>query len=173
MSDQKNREKSGPSSQPKKKAESPENSERRRLLKLSVTTASLGLAGAALGSLVVRVPIPAILPGPSSLVKIGDASDFPVGVEREIEEAKLIVRSDEAGISAMSLICTHLGCIVKQTNDGFSCPCHGSKFAPDGKVLKGPAPRSLPWFRVSQLPSKKLVVDTKRSVPMGTKVKMT
>ena len=150
----------------------PTNPERRRLLKLGVTTASVTLAGAALGSLVVRMPMPGVLPGPSSLVKIGDASAFGVGVKREIERARLIVRSEEGGLSAMSMVCTHLGCVVRQTKAGFDCPCHGSKFSPEGQVLQGPAPRALTWYRVSQLPNKQLVVDTKHPVPMGTMFKL-
>ena len=44
---------------------------------------------------------------------------------------------------AFDLTCTHLGCTVKATEQGFSCPCHGSRFGRGGDVLKGPAPRAL------------------------------
>ena len=126
-----------PLAERKEDSNAPRDAERRRLLKLGVTTASVTVAGLSLGSVVLRMPMPAVLPGPSALVKIGDPSSYPVGVQRELEEAKIIVRSDADGLSAMSLVCTHLGCIVRQTQDGFDCPCHGSKFSPEGKVLRG------------------------------------
>ena len=54
-------------------------------------------------------------------------------------------RDDEGKLHAVSAVCTHLGCIV-EWNDGerrWDCPCHGSRFDPDGKVLKGPAKKEL------------------------------
>jgi Rieske Fe-S protein len=40
--------------------------------------------------------------------------------------------------------CTHLGCRLTQAVDGLiACPCHGSKFHPDGSVASGPAARPL------------------------------
>ncbi|MBD2488707.1 FAD-dependent oxidoreductase [Aulosira sp. FACHB-615] len=52
---------------------------------------------------------------------------------------------------AISLTCTHQGCTVQKAEDGsFQCPCHGAKFAADGKVIKGPAKRDLAKFQVAQ-----------------------
>ncbi|MCF6178380.1 MAG: Rieske (2Fe-2S) protein [Geopsychrobacter sp.] len=55
-------------------------------------------------------------------------------------------------LAAISLECTHLGCLVNTVDQGFFCPCHGSEFGPMGEVYSGPAPRSLPWHavRISQ-----------------------
>ncbi|MBF2064030.1 MAG: FAD-dependent oxidoreductase [Calothrix sp. C42_A2020_038] len=55
----------------------------------------------------------------------------------------------EGSSEAISLTCTHQGCIVKMAEDGkFHCPCHGAVFAADGKVLKGPAERDLAKFEI-------------------------
>ena len=62
-----------------------------------------------------------------------------------------VSRGDDGELRAVSARCTHLGCIVAW-NDGersWDCPCHGSRFAPDGTVLQGPAvspldPRDVP-----------------------------
>ena len=52
---------------------------------------------------------------------------------------------------AISLTCTHQGCTVQFKEDGrFYCPCHGSIFERDGRVISGPAQRNLPRFQVIQ-----------------------
>jgi len=58
----------------------------------------------------------------------------------------IVVESKEAiadyGINA---ICTHLGCVVpwNVAENKFKCPCHGSQYDATGKVIRGPAPKSL------------------------------
>jgi Rieske Fe-S protein len=52
------------------------------------------------------------------------------------------VSRDERGeLHAVSPICTHLGCDVawNRAEKSWDCPCHGSRFSPDGKVINGPA----------------------------------
>jgi cytochrome b6-f complex iron-sulfur subunit len=46
------------------------------------------------------------------------------------------------GINA---ICTHLGCVVpwNTAENKFMCPCHGSQYDETGKMVRGPAPKSL------------------------------
>ncbi|KAE8660926.1 Cytochrome b6-f complex iron-sulfur subunit [Hibiscus syriacus] len=42
-------------------------------------------------------------------------------------------------------VCTHLGCVVpfNQAENKFICPCHGSQYNDQGRVVRGPAPLSL------------------------------
>jgi menaquinol-cytochrome c reductase iron-sulfur subunit len=61
-----------------------------------------------------------------------------------------VSRVSENEVIAFAPQCTHLGCAY-HWNDGkknFICPCHTSAFAPDGRVLTGPAPRALDRYTV-------------------------
>ncbi|WP_069791941.1 FAD-dependent oxidoreductase [Cyanobacterium sp. IPPAS B-1200] len=50
---------------------------------------------------------------------------------------------------AISLSCTHQGCIVNKQEDGkFLCPCHSALYENDGTLLQGPAKRSLNTYTV-------------------------
>ncbi|MGH2846639.1 MAG: Rieske 2Fe-2S domain-containing protein [Thermoleophilaceae bacterium] len=60
---------------------------------------------------------------------------------------KIGVFRDEDGVAhGVSLRCTHLGCLVhfNAAERSWDCPCHGSRFGVDGKVLAGPANDPLP-----------------------------
>jgi Rieske Fe-S protein len=50
-------------------------------------------------------------------------------------------RDDDGTVTAVSSVCTHLGCQVSfnDAERSWDCPCHGSRFAVDGSVLHGPA----------------------------------
>ncbi len=61
-------------------------------------------------------------------------------IERDGE--KIAVYRDQAGrLHERSAVCPHLGCIVdwNTAERTWDCPCHGSRFDPDGRVLNGPA----------------------------------
>ncbi len=64
----------------------------------------------------------------------------------ESDEGKVAVCRDTAGaIHACSAVCTHLGCDVgwNGAEQTWDCPCHGSRFSPDGTVINGPAASDL------------------------------
>lgn len=63
-----------------------------------------------------------------------------------IKGQKAAVYKDSKGnVHAVSAVCTHMGCIVgwNKGDQSWDCPCHGSRFAKDGSVIKGPAIRNL------------------------------
>ena len=60
------------------------------------------------------------------------------------DQGFFVVRKGEK-LFAISSSCTHRRCkLTAESNRSFCCPCHGSKFDPDGKVITGPARRDLP-----------------------------
>jgi glycine/D-amino acid oxidase-like deaminating enzyme/nitrite reductase/ring-hydroxylating ferredoxin subunit len=50
-------------------------------------------------------------------------------------------RDDAGKLSAVSAVCTHMGCLVhwNSTETTWDCPCHGSRFSRSGEVIAGPA----------------------------------
>lgn len=120
-------------------------------------------AAAVLGAL--KLPMPSVLPEADSRIKIGPPDRFPVGSMTHFPERSIWVQRDGNGIYAISAICTHLGCVTKREKDGtFHCPCHGSKFAADGAVTGGPAPKALEYLKIGLMPSGELVVDLQKKV---------
>jgi Rieske Fe-S protein len=50
-------------------------------------------------------------------------------------------RDDLNHLHLLSPVCTHLKCIVhwNSAERSWDCPCHGSRYKYDGKVIEGPA----------------------------------
>jgi glycine/D-amino acid oxidase-like deaminating enzyme/nitrite reductase/ring-hydroxylating ferredoxin subunit len=76
--------------------------------------------------------------------EVGSAEEVAPGSGAVIRRGlkKLAVYRDPTGkFEVRSATCTHLGCIVhwNDVERSWDCPCHGSRFAPDGRVLNGPA----------------------------------
>ncbi len=139
---------------------------RRRFLKRAIGLMS------ALVAATLTVPLVGGIVGPSFRRKkptwavVGDISSLVVGRPTRMkfplkaEDAYLrqtvihevwVTRHGPSEVTVFSPVCPHLGCHYNwhpETSE-FVCPCHGSIYSIDGKVLGGPAPRPL-----DTLPSK-------------------
>jgi glycine/D-amino acid oxidase-like deaminating enzyme/nitrite reductase/ring-hydroxylating ferredoxin subunit len=76
------------------------------------------------------------------------ADSIPAGQGRTVPDGtgrKGVYRDLDGNLHAVSLRCTHLGCLLRfnAAEHSWDCPCHGSRFAPDGTVLEGPAIKPL------------------------------
>lgn len=120
----------------------------------------------------LRLPRPAVLPGPVRRFKVGQPEQFAVGSETMFEKENFYVFRDAQGVYAISATCTHLGCTVARKARGFQCPCHGSVFGAEGAVEAGPAPRPLPWLEVGRAADGQLVVFGDNEVPAGTRFRV-
>jgi len=129
-------------------------------------SAAIAIFGSVLG--MARLPKPRVTPEASKMFRAARPDELTPGTVKILQEQQVRLIATEEGVAALSLICTHLGCIIKESETGFSCPCHGSKFDHDGKVIGGPAPRPLRWLAVSQAADGMLVVDKGREVQPGT-----
>ncbi len=145
----------------------PEKRPRRDFIGMAGLWASgVAILGSVLG--MARLAKPAVTPEKSQIFRLGSAVEFPAGTVKILTERNLRVESRGTGIAVMSLICTHLGCVVGESPGGFKCPCHGSVFDEQGHVLGGPAPRALKWLEVSQAVDGSLIVNAGKEVPPGS-----
>jgi cytochrome b6-f complex iron-sulfur subunit len=63
----------------------------------------------------------------------------------------MVIRQSATTVVAVSAICTHAGCSMNfnASRQLLDCPCHGSQFAEDGHVLRGPAVQPLKVYSAS------------------------
>merc|ERR1712087_439810 len=69
----------------------------------------------------------------------------------------LIVKEDKTLADfAINAVCTHLGCVVpwNRAQLKYICPCHGSQYDFNGKVIRGPAPLSLALAHLNEIDGK-------------------
>lgn len=140
--------------------------ESRRDFLNEVAAGALTIAG--LGAAVVTWQFlsPNVLFEPSPTFRAGNPDLYPVNSVSYLQDQQVyIVRSTE-GFYAVSAVCTHLGCITqwKPEANQIACPCHGSKFTPEGAKIEGPAPRPLPHFLISLTGDGELLVDKLQTV---------
>ncbi len=93
--------------------------------------------------------------GGSALISADLNTELAAIGDSKVMGSAIVIRetagNDATCFTALSLVCTHLGCTVAfdNTNDVFNCPCHGSKFDGQGGVLNGPAATPLNKLKVA------------------------
>lgn len=83
---------------------------------------------------------------PGQISSADELAPDTAGVVRSGTDRTGVYRDPDGGLHAVSMRCTHLGCLVRfnAAENSWDCPCHGSRFDVDGEVLEGPAVRPLP-----------------------------
>lgn len=164
---------------PKGREEFVTSSEARRLTRRRLLTrlgwGSFALALGGFATSVLSYVLPDLVYEPSPVFTVGRPEDFRVGDMKLIEAYAVFVFRTPRGFQAVSDICTHLGCAYKPygpPTEEFPlvharCPCHGSVFARDGRVLAGPAPRPVPFFHLALTANGRLQVDKSVYQPTG------
>lgn len=108
------------------------------------------------------------------MIEIGPVTELPAVHDPPVNFPRgkfWLVRTD-SGLSALYKACTHLDCLFNWNpqEEAFVCPCHGSRFARDGRLLSGPATRSLDRFVVQIVaPDGEIVAatDPESGAPVG------
>lgn len=100
----------------------------------SSTASPLGVSAGKFAGNGVQVTV-----GGSALANVGGA----VLVE-STAGVFLVSRTSDAAFTAVEAVCTHEGCTVNGADGNvYVCPCHGSRYDRNGRVLAGPATASL------------------------------
>lgn len=92
-------------------------------------------------------PVP--MSGGRVAIKLVDHPDLarPGGVLKILpqgtSESLYVLALDNDAFAVVSPICTHKGCTVDAQGARLVCPCHGSTYDREGRVLRGPAERPL------------------------------
>ncbi len=121
---------------------------RREFFIKGVLIGGLGILGAVLAWIFGDLWTAASRFSSTRWVSLAPLSRFPLGSVVPFPEYKVAILRREKKIGAISLQCTHLGCLLNTVDRGFFCPCHGSDFGPLGQVHSGPATSPLSWHAV-------------------------
>jgi Rieske Fe-S protein len=100
----------------------------------------------------------------SALFPAGKINSFEKNSFHSFQSGKFCLSIlEDGGMIAISAKCTHLGCLVEQSTEGFQCPCHASAFNKYGEVLSPPATRALDIFPIV-IRHGEIFVDTKTAI---------
>jgi nitrite reductase/ring-hydroxylating ferredoxin subunit len=132
---------------------------RRDFFELTLGWLAATFAAAASTVAAVKFLTPNALYEPSLRFKAGRPGDYADGSVTFLDDERVFIVRRGNAFQCLSAICTHLGCTVNRTGQGYHCPCHGTMFNNEGQVLGGPAPRPLEWFLVTLSKDNRLLVD--------------
>jgi cytochrome b6-f complex iron-sulfur subunit len=135
---------------------------------------SIGIAAAGTAVFSYQFLSPNVLYEPSPVVNMGKPESYQLdSVTLDVDVRIFVIHSKE-GFFALNAVCTHLGCLTawKPEIDTIACPCHGSKFTREGVKKEGPAPRPLPWLKMSLSEEGELIVDRSEEIRPQTFVRV-
>ncbi len=78
------------------------------------------------------------------------AEEASVILRRGLRPPIVIHKSEAGNYTALLLQCSHKACRPEVFEYSLDCPCHGSQFDFDGRVLNGPAEKALKTFPVTE-----------------------
>ncbi|MGH2568632.1 MAG: ubiquinol-cytochrome c reductase iron-sulfur subunit, partial [Bacteroidota bacterium] len=89
-----------------------------------------------------KIAVETVIP---ELINVGDGIQLAA---EELDYPILLIKVGQERFVALSTECMHLGCTVKKQPSVIRCPCHGSVYDLEGKVLKGPTEYPLNQYSV-------------------------
>jgi cytochrome b6-f complex iron-sulfur subunit len=144
----------------------------RRRFVLTVGTAGLTAGSLGLLMALARSVVPEVTYEAPRRFPIGRPDEYPPDSVTLLADHRVFVFRESDGFHAISAVCTHLGCnVTHEEGRGFTCPCHGSRFDEAGNVTRGPAAWPLPRFAMSLSRRGELVVDARRTVGPGFRLR--
>jgi cytochrome b6-f complex iron-sulfur subunit len=159
----------------KDKVQAPANSAiDRREFFVRMGLGSMGIAAAGTAAFAYQFLSPNVLYEPSPVVNMGKPESYQLDSVTLDVDARIFIVHDKEGFFALNAVCTHLGCLTawKPEIDTIACPCHGSKFTREGVKKEGPAPKPLPWLKMSLSDEGELIVDRSEEIRPQTFVRV-
>ncbi len=99
-------------------------------------------------------PAPAPVPRADGFLDVGTVEQLNQDGQILNKKFDLIVvrNPEDNSLVALNPACPHQGCTVtwNSSNQNLVCPCHGSTFAVDGQVTKGPATEPLANYVIKE-----------------------
>jgi len=126
---------------------------RRAFLELFAGALAVALAGVGVGAAASFATPPATRPEDVESAEVTTLAELRSrgAVRFRLGSDPCIVVLAGEEVLALSLVCTHLGCLVEWNAERrqFLCPCHRAAFDAGGNVVEGPPPRPLARLAVT------------------------